>query len=208
MGTYATAALATVGKGFILRPESRVRYGGTLETTSWVAATYSAPLGVTGGRDLGILASLNFTHRPTYSPVPQINFREGVLYEVTGEETTVVLGLKEFRPEVLAEAFGGGSFINFSNPLEGLIRWGGGSAFAETPLVIDMTNAWSQLPTSGGIETRLNGMILTLYKTILEGGLPLAAIMAGETNVAELTFRVMNDTSRARGNRLGNLYIY
>lgn len=210
MGTYASAALATIAKGYLVRPESRARWDGTLEVASWPSVTYSAPLGFSAGtgKDLGILSSLAFSHDPTFAPIAQINFIEGILYEITGEECLVTLGLREFKPEILAQALPG-TLVNFGSPLEALIRFGGaGAAFKEAPLVIEFTNAYSGLPTSGGVESRVSGGILTLYKTILESGFPWSAITAGEITSAELVFRALQDTSRARTNRLGNLYLY
>jgi hypothetical protein len=196
----------------MLRPETRVLLGtgGTtdLESTSWLALVYSAPVGLGSGKgiDLGALADIGFNHAPKIEPVPNINYQEETQYDVTGEELTVTVTIKEWRIQVLQHAIATGRLR--VHDIEAQITFGGGCAIAYYPLVIEFSNVSCNAPSSQNIGSGITGGILTLYKTMQVGGLPWDAITAKELNPIKLTFKAVADTTRAKLNRLGNLYLY
>lgn len=214
MGTYATAAAATITAGRQLQPEPRVVVNGTLETTSWLNTVYAAPVGFDSGTglDLGLLQSLSFRSVPTFENVEQINSRDDLLLEITGEETIVEVGIREYTPEILHLALGTATNRTFDDdvggPAEAQITFGGLCSAQEMPIVIEFTNAACSLPTTPSIADGITGGILTLYKAVVQSGLNWATISAATGNVADLSIKALADTTRAKGNRIGNLYLY
>lgn len=211
-GTYGTPSAATLTAGFLLRPETRVLLGTggatDLETASWLYKVYSTPIGLGSGKglDLGLLADIAFSHAPTIESVAGINYQEDTVFEVNGEECTVTLTIQEWKPQVLAHAAATGRLRIIGN--EALLSFGGGCTLDEYPLVIEFTNAACNVPSTQNVGSGITGGILTLYKTIQTGGIPWDAITAKETSKLQLTFRAIADTSKAKRNRLGNLYLY
>ena len=115
MGTYYTPSAPAASEGFFLQPETKVLLGtaylyGSLEVSSWTYSTYGASIGLQTGKsvELGELDSLGFSHVPTFSPVESANIRTINIYIIEGEETTVSVGLREFKPSVLTLAIGTG----------------------------------------------------------------------------------------------------
>lgn len=211
MGTYATPTSPTLTRGFLVRSESRVLLGingeTDLETTSWPASVYSAPIGMASGQglDLGYLADLSWSQVPAIEPVEGVNVQNDRFYEITGEESTLTVAIREFKPQVLAEAIASGKLYVLGD--EALITFGGDSSVDELPLVVEFTNLQGGAPSSANIGSGITGGILTLYKTVITGGLEMA-FSAREVAQVPLEFRVIPDTDKAAGNRLGNLYLY
>ncbi len=211
-GTYGTPAAAVLTPAFVLRPETRVLLGvggsTDLEATSWLAQVYSAPVGLGSGKgiDLGALADVAFNHAPKVEPEPNANYQEQTQYDVTGEELTVTVTIKEWKIQVLQQAVVTGRLRVHGT--EAQLTFGGGCTIDYYPLVIEFSNVSCRAPSSQNIGSGITGGILTIYKTIQVGGLPWDAITAQKTSTLKLTFKAVADTSRAKMNRLGNLYLY
>lgn len=210
--TYGTPGTATIVQGKIFQPESRVRWNGTLESSSWLSSsvTYNAPVGFTNGTglDLGLISALGFSSVPTFTPIEQINFKEDVLLNITGEETFLSLTLKQLTPEIINAALGTGIINYFSGGAEVQITFGGLCSPTPVPLVVEWKNITCGVSTPYDVRTQIGGGILTLYKTYIDSGFPLNDITAKNEAEVALRFRVLADTSRQAGNRLGNLYLY
>lgn len=212
-GTYYTVAAPTATKGFLFQAESQVRIGtsalyGSLETTSWTYATYEASIGLVNGNsyDVGLLDSLSFTHEPTIEPLESANVADASVYLVTGEETTVEIGVQQFDPRTLEMAMATGVMYSLGN--ERLITFGGGCSVKNRPLSIESGNVACDSPTSPNISNGITGIVVTLYDTVCTSGLPWDSIVAGEINTLSLTFEARPVLARAKGNRLGTVYLY
>ena len=212
MATYGTPVAPAATLGFLVEPVARVLLGTggvtDLESTSWPAQVYSAPIGLGSGKgiELGSLVNLAFSHVPTVEPVEAANFENALYYEVNGEETQVTVEIKEWKPQVLAEALATGHLYVLGS--EALMTFGGGCNVKEMPLVIEWTNNSCKVPGSANIGTGVTGMIMTLYKTQLTSGLDISSLVAREQSTISLTFQAIHDTARAVGNRLGSIYLY
>jgi len=213
MATYYTPASPTVATGFLLQPESRVLLGtqylyGSLEVASWTYTTYTASIGLQSGKgiDLGTLESLGFSHVPTFEAVEAANLQTSNVWVLTGEETTLSIGLRQFKPEVLFQALGTGTQYRLGE--EHVITFGGKCDMATRPISIEFTNVACQAPSSADIDSGVSGGVLTLYDTFVSSGLPWDDINAGSLNTIALEFQVLPVLSLALGNRLGNLYLY
>lgn len=212
-GTYYTPASPTVVEGFMLQPESRVLIGtqylyGSLEVTSWTYSTYTASIGLQAGKgiDLGQLESLGFSHVPTFEAVEAANLQTSNVWVLTGEETTVSIGLRQFKPEVLNQALGTGTGYALGD--EFLMTFGGKCDMQTRPISIEFTNVGCGAPSSEDITGGVSGGVLTLYDTFASSGLPWDDINAGSLNSLALEFQVRPVLTLALGNRLGNLYLY
>jgi hypothetical protein len=212
MATYGTPVAPTALTGFLIEPAARVLLGtggsADLETTSWPAQVYSAPIGLKSGAgvQLGILTNLSFSSVPTITPVEAANFQDPLAYEVSGEECTITVECRDVKPQVLKEALATGYLYILGN--EALITWGGGCTLKEMPLVIEWTNVSCKAPGTANIGSGLTGGIFTFFKVISNSGLPWSAFSAKEATSLALTFRALHDTSRPLGARLGSLYLY
>jgi len=215
-GTYGTPAGATLKPGFLLRPETRVLLGtggsADLETSSWAYQVYDVHIGLGSGKglDLGLLAALNFKTVPTIEPVAGVNYQEDTVYEVTGEDCEVTLTLFEIKPQVLGQALATGRLriLSEDTTQEVLMTFGGGCEITDYPLVIEFTNAGCEAPSTQNIGAGITGGILTLYKVIQTSGLDLGALTAKANTQVPITFKALADTTKAKRNRLGCLYLY
>lgn len=209
MSTYTPASPTTV-EGFMLQPESRVLVGSEYLYGSLAGGftSYSAYVGMQAGKftDLGALASLSFSHVPTFEAVESANISDSNIWVLSGEETTVSVGLRQFTPEVLDKALGTGVLYNVGT--ESVLTFGGKCDIKSRPLAIEFTNAACAAPTAEDISNGISGGILTLYDTFVSSGLPWDDINAGVLNELALEFQVRPVIAHARGNRLGNLYLY
>ena len=129
---YPSVTAPTATEGFFVEPETRVLLGtafmyGSLEQSTWTYLTYGASIGLTAGNaiDLGVLEALSFTHVPTFTPVESANIQTSNIFVLEGEETTVTVGLREFRPDILKMAIGTGVLYWLDGGQEALITFGG-----------------------------------------------------------------------------------
>lgn len=211
MATYYTPAAPTVEEGFLLQPESRVVLGdaylyGSLETSSWTYASYTASIGLDSGEDLGILESLAFSQVPTFENVEAANVQSSNIWVLTGEECTVTIGLRQFSPSVVHQAIGTGVLYALGN--ERLITFGGLCSMTTRPLSIEFSNVACQVPDAANIADGVTGGVLTLYDTFVASGLPWDSMDAKALNNVSLEFKARPVFALARGNRLGNIYLY
>lgn len=211
--TYYTASAPTPTLGYLLQPESQIRIGtaalyGSLETTSWTYATYSASIGLVAGNSwqLGLVDSLSFSYEPAIEPLESANVADASIYLVTGEEVTVEVGVREFDPRTLEVAVSTGIMYTLGN--ERLITIGGACKIKNRPLSIESGNVACDTPTSPNISNGITGIVVTLYDTVCTSGLPWDDIVANEITVLDLTFEARPVLARARGNRLGCIYAY
>lgn len=213
MGTYYSPSAPTVAEGFLLQPESRVLLGteylhGSLEVSTWTYTTYTASIGLQAGKaiDLGLLDALSFSHVPAYEAVESANIQNSNIWILTGEETTVTVGLRQFSTTILNMALGTGVLYILGD--ESLNTFGGACDLQSRPMSIEFTNVACQAPSTEDISGGISGGVLTLYDVFASSGLPWDDINAGTLNVLTLEWQVRPVLSLALGNRLGNLYLY
>lgn len=210
MATYGTATAPTVTRGFFIQPETRVVWNGTLETSSWVYSTYGggASIGFEAatGIELGQLAAPpRFQHNPNMTRIDAGNML-GTLFEVTSEETTFTVAIREFRPEILQAAFA----TAMHYPIEdntAVITFGQGCTIDPHPLMIEFSNVDCGVPTAEDITNGITGGILTLYSAYLTGGINWE-MAYGSANRLELVFTAQPVMAKDLGNRIGSLYLY
>lgn len=212
-GTYYSPASPVVSTGFLIQPGSRVLLGerylhGSLDVTSWTYSTYTASIGIQDGLgiDLGSLESLGFSHVPTFEAVESANIQSSNIWVLTGEETTLSIGLRQFKPETINKALGTGTHYALGD--EALITFGGKCDMQTRPLSIEFTNVACQAPSSQDITGGITGGVITLYDTFVSSGLPWDDINAGTLNTLALELMVRPVLALALGNRLGNMYLY
>jgi hypothetical protein len=75
-------------------------------------------------------------------------------------------------------------------------------------MCIESGNVACDAPSSPNITNGITGIVVTLYDVICTSGLPWDEMVAGEVSVLDLTFEARPVLARARGNRLGNIYVY
>lgn len=212
MATYYSPAAPTVTAGFFVSAESAVKIGtlnlyGSLENSSWVYTTYQASIGLQAGKstDLGGVANLTWAYAPTYEPIETANLAINTVYSVTGEETTLTIEIMEFRPAALEMALGTGARYDIGT--EVVFTFGGGCTMRSRPISIEFTNSACDKPASPAIASGVSGGVLTIYDAFVSGGLEWA-FNSRESNTVSLEFTAKPVTARARGNRLGSLYLY
>lgn len=216
-GSYYPGGVSapTVVEGLLMQSESRVLLGdaylyGSLETSTWTYNAYTAPIGLNSGHgiDLGMLGTLGFSHVPTYEPVESANIQDSTVWNLTGEETSVSLGLRQFDVDVLNIAFGTGTLYKFAADTEALITFGGKCTMTTRPLVIEAANVSCDAPTSEDVDAGVTGAVLTLYDVMCSSGIPWDDINARAINELALEFQARPVLAHARGNRLGNFYLW
>jgi hypothetical protein len=213
MGVYKTVAAPTLTAGFLVQPESRIMMGtvalyGSLEVASWTYATYEASIGLQAGTsfDIGLVDSLGFTHEPSIEPLESANVADASIYLVTGEETALDVGVQQFDTRTLEVAMATGTMYTLGD--EKLITFGGGCSVKNRPIAIESGNVACDAPTSPNVANGVTAIVLTLYDCICTSGLPWDAMVAGEISVLDLTFEARPVLARAKGNRLGCIYVY
>lgn len=215
VGTYFTTGAPTDALGYMVQAEARVRMGlqnlyGALETTSWTYSTYGASIGLKAGQsvDFGQVESLGFTHQPSFEPLESANIQQPSIYVLTGEETTVSVGVRRFDPKILQVALGTAQAL-YKLGNEYLLPFGGACNTASVPLEISVLNIGCSKPASpNAVSSGITAMVLTIYDTQVTSGLDWGDIVANEINQLDLEFAALPVLSNALGNRLGNLYIF
>lgn len=215
VGTYFTTGAPSDALGFMIQAESRVRMGtaylyGSLEVTSWTYTTYGASIGLQAGKaiDFGQVESLGFTHQPSFEPLESANIQQPSIYVLTGEETTVTVGVRQFDPRVLEVALGTAQAL-YALGNEYLIPFGGACTASSRPLEIAVTNIGCNKPTSpNAASSGITAIVLTLYDVQATSGLDWGDIVANEVNQFDLELAAKPVLANALGNRLGNLYIF
>lgn len=211
-GTYYTVSAPNVVPGLLVRAESAVKIGtsalyGSLDTTTWVYSTYEASVGLASGQsfDLGQVADISWSHKPSYEAVESFNTSDDYLWDVTGEETMVTIEIQQIDPRVLELAVGTGTMYTIG--VERLLTFGGGCTMRNRPISIEFINDSCNAPTSQDALSGISGGVLTIYDAFISSGLEWS-MAAKEVNTIPLEFQARPVLARARGNRLGNLYIY
>lgn len=214
VGTYFTTAAPQDALGYMVQSESRVRVGtenlyGSLETTSWTYSTYGASIGLQAGKalDFGQIESLSFSHVPTFEPLEAANVQQPSVYVLTGEETTISVGVYQFDPTVIELALGTGTKYELGN--EYLIPFGGGCTQNSVPLEISVTNIGCNTPASpDATAAGITAIVMTIYDVQATSGLDWGDIVANNINSFSLELQAKSVNSNALGNRMGNLYLF
>jgi hypothetical protein len=219
MPTYgATPTAPTVTEGYLVKAESRVLLGmftweTALDITSTAYTTYGIHVGMrpngalTFSTELGFLESVGFSYVPTWEAVDSANVASGAVYDMTSEELTLSIGLRQFNPYAIRIALNSGVFYTLGT--EVLYAFGGGCTLVNRPIVIEFTNQACAVPTVPNVLTSgITGGILTAYDCICTSGLPWDAIARNEHNLLSLEFKGRPLLSKPLGRRLGSLFLY
>lgn len=214
VGTYFTTGAPTDVLGYMIQAESRVRIGtqnlyGSLEVSSWTYTTYGASIGLQAGKniDLGQVESLGFSHVPSFEPLESANIQQPSIYVLTGEETSLTVGVRQFNPRLLEVAVGTGTLYQLGN--EYLLPFGGACNANSRPIEVAVTNIGCNKPASpNAASSGITAIVLTLYDVQATSGLDWGDIIANEINMFDLELTAKAVTSNALGNRIGNLYLW
>ena len=211
-GTYLTPCTASPTTGLLMKAETCILVGterlyDALEVTSWTYATYEASIGLQAGKsfNLGIIAELTWSHKPTFEALEAYNMSDDPLYEVTGEETMVSVTIREFNVGMLELAMGTGARYDLGS--EAIITFGGGCQMLRRPYSFEFVNESCFAPTSQDVDLGITGGSITLYDAFVQSGIEWA-MAAKEGNTVPLEIQALPVTERARSNRLGVLYLY
>ena len=216
-GSYYTGGVSapTVVEGLLLQAESRVLLGdaylyGSLETSSWTYGAYTASIGLADGHaiDLGMLSALGFSHVPTFEAVESANIQDSTIWTLNGEETKVTVGLRQFDVDVLRLAIGTGDLYMLNDDTEALMPFGGKCTMTTRPLVIEFANVACGAPSSENVAAGITGGVITLYDVFAGSGLPWDSMDAKALNEITIEFQARPVLAHARGNRLGNVYVW
>ena len=154
---------------------------------------------------LGIIADLTFSHVPEYEAVESYNVGDDSLYEVTGEETTLTVEIRQFDHRMLELAIGTGTKIDLGS--ESVTPFGAGCTILRRPYSLQFTNASCWAPSSQDISLGVSGGAVTLYDCFVQSGLEWA-MNSKESNTVPLELQALPVLERTAGMRLGNLYLY
>jgi len=211
-GTYITPCSPGATTTMLMKPETCIQVGtgrlyNSLETTSWAYSTYDASVGMKDGQSfqLGVVADLTFSHKPTFEAVESFNISDNSIYEVMGEETTVSVTIRQFDPRIFELAVGTGTMYTLG--AERLMTFGGGCTMLRRPYSFEFTNDSCWAPTSQDITTGISGGAITLYDCFIQSGLEWT-MTAKEGNTLPLELQALPVLDRARGNRLGCMSLY
>jgi len=214
MGTYGpTPTAPTVTEGFFVKAESRILLGtsatyGSLDTTSNSYTTYTISVGLESGQfiDMGFVESLGYSYVQTWEAVDSANVAQGRVYDMTGEELTISVGVREFKKQTIQAALNSG--VMYTLGTEVLYAFGGGCNLINRPIAIEFSNQSCDAPTTADIASGITGGVLTAYDTICTSGLPWDAMVRAELNMLSLEFKGRPILARTRGQRFGSLWLY
>jgi hypothetical protein len=210
-GTYFTPCTPDPVAAFLVRLQSCVKLGtqalyGSLKTTGWTYTAYEASIGLNASSfDLGLLGDLKWSHKPEYGAVEAFNISDDPLYELTGEETLLTVQIKQLDPRIIEFALGTGHMYTLG--VERLLTFGGGCAMRNRPIAVEFINDACNAPSAQDMASGLTGGCLTIYNCFVQSGLEWA-MAAKEVNTVDLELQALPVLARARGNRLGSLYLY
>ena len=209
-GSYITPSSVSDTTGLLLKPETAVEVGtgrlyASLETTSWTYATYNISIGLSASFQLGTVADLTFSHVPEYEAIEAYNVGDDSLYEVTGEETTVSVEIRQFDRRVLELAVGTGVRYDLGN--ETVFGFGGGCSMIRRPWCLEFTNASCWAPDSQDVSVGITGGAITLYDCFIQSGIEWA-MNAKENNSVPLEVQALPVLALTKGRRLGSMNLY
>lgn len=212
MGTYLTPVAPVPVTGMLMKTQTRMLVGtgrlyASLVNSGWAYSTYTVSIGLKAGQffDLGILESLTFSHKPNFEAIESYNVGDDSLYEVTGEETMVSVGMRQFDYRALELAMGTGTKIDLGS--ESIIPFGGGCNMQRRPYSLEFLNDSCWAPTSADVALGITGGAITLYDCFVQSGLEWA-MAAKESNNVPLEIQALPVLALTRGRRLGVVYVY
>lgn len=211
-GTYITPTSPSATAGMLTQAETAVLLGSqrlydSLEHTSWTYITYEISIGLKAGQStqLGLITDLTFSHKPSFEPLEAFNMSDDPLYQVTGEETMASITVAEFKPDAIEVAIGTGARYDLGN--EVVFSIGSGCNMLRRPYSFEFVNAGCYAPASEDINVGISGGAITLYDAFVQSGVEWA-MNAKEGNTIPLEIQALPVADRARGNRLGSIYLY
>jgi hypothetical protein len=212
MGTYYTPAAPTITAGFFVKAEDKILIGtselyGALDVTSWTYSTYEISIGLEGGQsfEVGGVNDLTWMYEPEYEPVETYNLALNTVYQVTGEESRLTVEILEFKPETLELALGTGTMYSLGD--DRVFSFGSGCTMRSRPISVEFTNDSCDAPAAAAIASGIYAGVLTLYDAFVSGGFEWG-FSARENNSASIEFTCKPVNARAKGNRLGSLYLF
>lgn len=212
VGTYLSPATPSLTPEFIVRAESSIFMGtqrlyGSLDVTNWTYATYEASIGLQDANSfqLGTVADLSWSHKPEYEAMESFNISDDSIWEITGEESLLTVELQQLDARLFEVAVGTG--VMYYLGVERLLTFGGGCQLRRRPFAVEFINDSCNAPTSQDVASGITGGCLTLYDCFVQSGLEWN-MAAKESNTIPLELQALPVLERARGNRLGSLYLY
>jgi hypothetical protein len=198
-------------EGYAARWENCVEIGtselwGSLETTSFIYATYGASVGLAAGqgRQIGACDDLEFAYSRDMSELEIGNVVSSGVYELDSEEVQLTLNMFEWQPQNIAFAFN--TTYSPITATDGLIQFGGGCVLDSRPIVVYGTNISCNADDITDLTDGVDYMCLTLYDCYSVEGATLP-ITANENNPIPITIQARPVLSMAPGTRLGNLVL-
>ena len=211
-GSYITPCAISTTTGLLMRAETCILVGtsrlyGALEVSSWTYATYEISIGLADGQsfNLGVIAELTFSHKPTFEALEAYNMSDDPLYEVTGEETLVNITIREFNTNMIELALGTGTRYVLGD--ENVFSFGGGCNMLRRPYSLQFLNDSCFAPAAQDVTLGITGGAITIYDAFVQSGLEWA-MAAKEGNTVPLELQALPVTDRSRGNRIGSLALY
>ena len=197
--------------GYMVRLESTIEVGnsalwGSLDITSTVYTTYDASVGLqeSSGWQVGACDDIDFERSQDVTAVEIGNVVDAGLYEIQSEEHTLTFQAREWKPDVMALAFG--TTYKTMGAKNGIIEFGGGCDVSSVPIVVRGSNVSCNASAITDLTDGVDYIVLTLYDCQPIEGLTLSFRVREDSPIA-INLQAKPVLSLTAGSRVGNLYL-
>lgn len=197
--------------GYMVRLESSIEIGnsslwGSLLNHGYIYDTYGASVGLQedSGWQIGACDDIDFERSQDITAVEIGNVVDSGIYEIASEENNVTFQAREWKPNVLALAFG--TTYSQVTSKSGLIEFGGGCTINSVPVVVRGTNVSCNASSITDLTDGVDYFTLTLYDCYTLEGVTLNFRVREDAPIP-ISMRAKPVLSLPAGQRIGNLYI-
>jgi hypothetical protein len=201
----------TTNEGYMVRLENSIEIGnsalwGSLDITSYIYSVYDASVGLqqNSGWQIGACDDIDFERSQDIEAVEIGNVVDSGLFEIASEETNLTFAAREWKPNVLARAFG--TTYSVVTTKSGLIEFGGGCNITSRPVVVRGTNVSCNASSITDLTDGVDYFTLTLYDCYTVEGVTLNFRVREDAPIP-LAMRAKPVLSLSAGERVGNLYM-
>lgn len=198
-------------EGYMVRLENSIEVGnsalwGSLDITSYIYDTYDASIGLQSGAgwQIGACDDIDFERAQDIEAVEIGNVVDSGLFEIASEEHNLTFSAREWKPKVLALAFGTTYYSTGSK--SGVVMFGGGCTITSVPIVVRGTNVSCNASAITDLTDGVDYITLTLYDCYTIEGVTLSFRVAEDSPIP-ISMRAKPVQSLTAGRRVGSLYL-